>query len=164
MLKWIAGLAALLALVPGLALGQARFTNPDGSTSPSMVMEYKTGAGTADAVSSSAPLPMTCISGCGSTSALTYSGAASATVGTSSATLITAGAYTRALQICTLRTSTTNVWLRADGTAVVAGTGIPVWAGGGCVSFGGPGMPIPSALITAITDSGSPQVVTLAGG
>jgi len=95
---------------------------------------------------------------------LAYGGSTSASVATTSGTLVSAGAYKRALQVCTLPTSTTNVWLNSAGAAAVVNTGIPVAAGGGCANFGNIGFPIPSAAITAITDSGSAQTVTLAGG
>ena len=95
---------------------------------------------------------------------LTYSGAASATAGTSSATLIAAGAYTRILTICTLPTSSSNVWVRADGGTAASGTGLPIYAGGGCTTFGTQAQPMPTAAITAITDGTASQTVTLAGG
>ena len=95
---------------------------------------------------------------------LTYTASTSASVATASGTLVTAGLYTRALQICTLPTSTTNVWLNVTGGAAAVSTGVLVYGGGGCVSFGGIAFPVPTAAITAITDSGSTQTVILAGG
>ena len=95
---------------------------------------------------------------------LGYTASTSASVATTSGTLIAAGAYPHAFQICTLLTSTANVWLNPMGTAAVVGAGIPVWGGGGCASFGAGGFPIPTNAITAITDSGSAQSVTLVGG
>jgi hypothetical protein len=158
----IRGLALLLvlALAPVAGRAQASFTNPDGSRSPASVAEIKTGAGTSDAVSTSNPMP-TASAG---TVAVAYSGPTSASVGTSSGTLITAAAYTRAVQICTLPTSTSNVWLRLDGGTAAPNVGVPVWGGGGCTSIGTPALPMPTGNITAITDGGSSQTVTLAGG
>ena len=95
---------------------------------------------------------------------LAYSGASSATVGTTSAILIAAGTYTRILTICTLPTSTSNVWVRADGGTAASGTGLPVFAGGGCTTFGTQAQPLPTAAITAITDGSAAQTVTLSGG
>jgi len=102
--------------------------------------------------------------GGGGAAPLAYSGSASASVATTSGTLVIAGAYTRALQICTLPTSTTNVWLNVTGGAAAASAGVPIYAGGGCASFGGPALPLPTGAITAITDGGVAQTVTLAGG
>lgn len=96
--------------------------------------------------------------------ALAYGGSASASVATSSGTLVTAGAYKVALQICTLPTSTSNVWLRPDGGTAAANTGVPVYAGGGCTTFGTMAQPMPTAAITAITDGSAAQTVTLSGG
>lgn len=96
--------------------------------------------------------------------ALAYTASTSASVATTSGTLVTAAQYKRALQICTLPTSTTNVWLNVTGAAAVVSTGVLVYGGGGCVNFGNIGFPIPTAAITAITDSGSTQTVILAGG
>lgn len=95
---------------------------------------------------------------------LTYSDASSGSVGTASGTLVTAGAYLRTLTMCTLPTSSANVWLRPDGGTAAPGTGLPIYAGGGCITFGTQGLPMPTAAITAITDGVSAQTVTLAGG
>jgi len=95
---------------------------------------------------------------------LTYGGLASGSVATSSGTLVAAGAYKAALLICTLPTSTANIWLNTAGSAAAVNSGTPVLAGGGCSSFGGPSFPVPSTAITAITDGGVAQTVTLAGG
>lgn len=95
---------------------------------------------------------------------LAYSTTLTKSVATTSGTLISAGTYTRALQICTLPTSTTNIWLNASGGTAVVNEGIPVWAGGGCTNFGTVDLPMPTAAITAITDSGSSQSVTIGGG
>jgi hypothetical protein len=94
---------------------------------------------------------------------LAYSGSTSASVGTTSTQIAAAGAYTTALTVTTLPASTTNVWL-GIGVPAVVGTGILVQAGGGGFSFGGPGAPIPTGAINAITDGGSAQSVALAGG
>lgn len=101
--------------------------------------------------------------GSGSTT-LAYGGSTSASVATTSGTLIAAGAYKTAFQICTLPASTTNIWLNPDGAAAVVSTGVPVWAGGNCTNFGTAALPIPTTAITAITDSGSAQTVVLGGG
>ncbi len=50
--------AAILLLAAVPALAQSAFTNPDGSRSTAVVIGTKTGAGTADAVSSTNPVPM----------------------------------------------------------------------------------------------------------
>jgi hypothetical protein len=102
--------------------------------------------------------------GGGSVPTLAYSSSTSASVATTSGTLISAGAYTRSLQICTLPASTTNVWLNATGAAAVVGAGIPVYSAGGCTNFGSEALPIPTTAITAITDSASAQTVTITGG
>ena len=97
---------------------------------------------------------------------LAYSLSTSASVGTSSGTLLAAGAANRALLICTLPASSANVWLNLTGGAAVASAGVAVPGGGGCalLSSGGP-LPLPAATaITAITDGGSSQTVTISGG
>lgn len=95
---------------------------------------------------------------------MAYIGPPFATVGTTSAVLIPAGTYTRALTIQTAPNALTNVWLRADGTPAAPNTGILCQAAGGSVSFGGPQYPLPTGNITAITDGGGPQTVFLSGG
>jgi hypothetical protein len=99
----------------------------------------------------------------GSVKAVTYAGSPSASVGTTSGTLVTAGAYTTILEVCTLPGSIANVWLRPDGGTAAPNQGIPVFANGGCTSFGTPALPIPTANINAMTDGGVAQTVTLAG-
>jgi hypothetical protein len=101
----------------------------------------------------SAPIPV---------APLSYTTTTTATVATASGTLATVGQY-KFLNLCTLPTSTANVWLNPNGAAV-ANTGIPIFAGGGCTSFGTQGLPMPTTAITAITDGGSAQTITLAGG
>lgn len=106
-----------------------------------------------------------CISGGSATAGqLTYIGPASASVGTASAVLVPAGTYARTWRVCTLPASTTNVWLRPDGSAAVVGTGDSAASGGGCFLYGTPSAPLPAASVTAITDAGTAQAVTLAGG
>jgi hypothetical protein len=95
---------------------------------------------------------------------LNYIGPHSATVGIASGVLIAAGTYTTALTIQTLPGSTGNIFLRADGSASVANTGMLIQAGGGARSFGAPGFPIPIGDITAITDAATPQTVLISGG
>jgi hypothetical protein len=95
---------------------------------------------------------------------MAYSGPGSATVGTSSGTLISAGAYTRVVTIQTLPGSTGNIFLRCDGTSAVVSTGQCIFAGGGSYTFGTPTSPMPTGNITAITDAGAPQTVLLSGG
>ncbi len=95
---------------------------------------------------------------------LTYITSASASVGTSSGQIAAAGVYTRTFQVCTLPTATTNVWINSTGAAAVVGSGIPVYFGGGCAFFGPNGLPVPTAAITAITDGGIAQTVSITGG
>lgn len=92
-----------------------------------------------------------------------YIGPPTAVVGITSSPLITAGTYLEVIRIQTLPSSTSNVWLRADGTDSVVQTGILVALGGGFVVFGREGLPIPTANITAVTDGDTPQTVLLAG-
>jgi hypothetical protein len=98
------------------------------------------------------------------TPALTYAAPGSASVATTSGVLAASGAYTRTLTVCTLPTSTSNVWMNAAGGTATVNSGLPVYAGGGCVGFGGSGLPLPTTAISAITDGASAQPVTLAGG
>lgn len=107
--------------------------------------------------SSTNPLPV----GPGS---IAYTASTTGTVGTSSGTLVAAGTYGGVLQICTLPTSTTNVWLNIVGGTAVANSGMPVAAGGGCAYFGPGGPPVPTAAITAITDGAVSQDVAVMGG
>lgn len=94
---------------------------------------------------------------------LTYKAPVDVSVQTTSTPLIPAGTYTH-VTIATLPGSTTNVWLRPDNQAAVAGTGICVLAGGKSVVFGTEDSPMPTAAINAVTDAGAPQVVTIVGG
>lgn len=94
---------------------------------------------------------------------LTYATPDTLSVGTASTALATAAQY-KALQVCTLPASTTNVWLNLRGAAAVAGAGVPVFSGGGCTNLGTQALPMPTTAINAITDAGSAQTVTLAGG
>jgi hypothetical protein len=95
---------------------------------------------------------------------LAYVAPDTATVGVASGLLAAAGAYGTALRVCTLPGSSTNVWLNVHGAAAVVGAGIEVPDAGGCATFGHGALPLPAASINAITDAGSPQTVTLAGG
>jgi hypothetical protein len=92
-----------------------------------------------------------------------YTASTTVSAGTTSGTLATAGQFTTALQLCTLPASTTNVWLNVKGAAAVVGQGVPVFFGGGCTNFGSTMLPMPTAAINAITDSGSSQALTEAG-
>lgn len=92
-----------------------------------------------------------------------YAAATTVTANTTSGILIPAGTYKYSILLCTQPTSTTNVWLNPAGGVAVAGTGIPIYAGGGCTSFGTPAQPIPSANITGIADGVAAQPLALAG-
>lgn len=95
---------------------------------------------------------------------LTYVTPDTVSVGTTSGSFAAAGKYTTSLQVCTLPSSSTNVWLNVRGAAAVVGAGVPVFSSGGCTNFGTQALPVPTAAINAITDSGSAQTVTVAGG
>lgn len=95
---------------------------------------------------------------------LSYLTSTSVSVATTSTLLVPAAAYSSSLQVCTLPGSTTNVWLNASGGAATVDSGIPVFAGGGCTTFGTGALPIPTGPIYAITDGGSAQTVVLSGG
>jgi hypothetical protein len=99
-----------------------------------------------------------------STPPLSYSTSGALSVGTTSGVLITGGTYTKSLLICALQNSTANVWLNVVGGTAVAAQGIELGAGGGCALFGSTALPVPTANITAITDGGSAQTVTVSGG
>ena len=96
--------------------------------------------------------------------ALAYTASTSASVATSSGSLISAGAYSNFVEVCTLPASTSNVWLNPTGGTAAASAGLPVFAGGGCTTFGTPDQPLPTGAITAITDGTSAQTVTIVGG
>ena len=98
------------------------------------------------------------------TAVLAYTTSGSGSAATTSGSLVTAGQFTRVLQIQTLPTSTTNVWLNITGGAATVNSGICVASGGGSVIFGGPALPMPTAAITAITDGTSAQTVLIVGG
>jgi hypothetical protein len=96
---------------------------------------------------------------------LTYTVNGSGSVGTTSGTLIASGLVLNQLVISTTINSTANVYLNVSGGVAAVNTGIPVWGGGGGVTFGLNGAyPLPSAPITAITDGNATQTVLLAGG
>jgi hypothetical protein len=97
-------------------------------------------------------------------STMSYATSGTASVGTSSGTLVTSGTYSTNLLICTLPGSTTHVWLNLTGGTAVVNSGAEVPENGGCFPFTTGGMHIPSSNITAITDSGSAQTVTVNGG
>lgn len=112
-------------------------------------------------VSASNPLPVVEQGGAGP---LVYTEASSASVGVASGTIVAAGAFKTIVRIATLPGSTTNVWLHPDGTPAIVGTGDCVLAGGGSFAYGTEDAPMPAGNITAITDSGAPQTVTITGG
>jgi len=95
---------------------------------------------------------------------LTYLPSTSISVGTTSGQFLASGVYTRVLEICTLPSSTSNVWIDPSGGTAAVGSGLLVAAGGGCLNFGGVVLPIPTAAITAITDGSSAQSVSVGGG
>lgn len=94
---------------------------------------------------------------------LAYTSSTSGVAGTTSGTLITAGQY-RLVKVCTLFSSTTNVWLNLAGGAAVVNSGLGIPAGGGCKTLGAPDTPAPTSAVTAITDGVSGQTVTITGG
>lgn len=95
---------------------------------------------------------------------LTYSPIVSGSVGTTSNVLIPSGAFSTTVTIQTQPGSTGNIWLRPDGSVAVSGSGPYIFAGGGSYTFGTPAVPMPTADITAITDAGVPQKVSISGG
>lgn len=153
-------LVAFLVAVALPAAAQTTFPTPGGQFVDGTQMMCQNSAGKSVACGSA--------SGGGSipivVNPLAYTASTSGSVATTSGTLVAAGTYTKVLQICTLPTSTTNVWLNVTGGSAVVSTGVPVYAGGGCANFGSAALPVPTAAITAITDSGGSQTVTLAGG
>lgn len=96
--------------------------------------------------------------------ALAYTSVATASVGTTTGTLVPAGQFARSLTITTLPASTANVWLNPMGAAAVVGSGVFVAAGGGSFTFGTLSAPMPTLAITAITDGASAQSVAILGG
>jgi hypothetical protein len=94
-----------------------------------------------------------------------YTASTSVSVGTTSGTLFTAGAYPHAVTFCTTLASTSNVWLSLTGSTAVAGQGTPIYGGGGCTALGGLSLlPMPTSAVTAITDGGSAQALAVSGG
>ncbi len=94
---------------------------------------------------------------------LSYTVCTTGTVGAATGTLTNAGTLTGSLTITSPVSSTANVWLNPTGGSAVVGAGHLVAAGGGSFTYGGPGVPLPSGNITAISDNGT-VVVALAGG
>ncbi len=84
--------------------------------------------------------------------------AAPVSVTTSSTLILTAGAYTKFLTLCTTPATVGNVWLNLAGGTAVSGTGMYIPASGGCVTI-----PPPTAAIYGISDSGT-ATVTVQGG
>lgn len=100
----------------------------------------------------------------GSSVSLAYTLNSAATVSASSGVLVATGAVHTFLSITTLTSGTADVWLNPSGGAAVVGSGVPVFAGGGNVTFGKGGQyPLPTGNLTAISSSGSVSVA-LAGG
>jgi hypothetical protein len=92
---------------------------------------------------------------------IAYSESTTASVTTSSATLIAAGAYTHSLTI--FNNGAGNVWLNVTCGSAVVGSGIIVPAGHGGFVFGDIANPVPTACITAISDSGTANL-SITGG
>jgi hypothetical protein len=110
------------------------------------------------AVSPTNPMPIGVTPG-----TLAYTASTTGSAGTSSGTLITAAQY-HLVKICTLFSSTSNVWLGMTGGTAAVGSGLGIPAGGGCKTLGSADTPMPTSAITAITDGGSAQTVTIVGG
>jgi hypothetical protein len=150
MMKWFLPVLAWLAVV-GSVLAQPA-APPSGQQTPIITYCWN---GTAMAV-------------CGSpgttTPPLAYLPSTSASVGTTSAQLVAGGTYARSLCITTKPSDTGNVWLGLGGAAAVVGAGDLAQGGGGSFCFGGPGAPIPTGAINAITDGAVAQTIALAGG
>ena len=98
------------------------------------------------------------------TAPMYYQVSGTASVGTTSTVIITAGQVGRAMKLCTLFNSTTNVWLNLTGGTAVPNAGLGIPAGGGCKTLGAPDTPMPMSAVTAITDGTTAQILTLAGG
>lgn len=100
----------------------------------------------------------------GAGATLTYTLNSTVSVGTGSGVLAAAGLVDSFLSITTAPASAANIWLNPSGGAAVVGAGIPVFGGGGSVTFGRGGQyPLPAGNLTAISDSGSVSVA-LSGG
>lgn len=95
---------------------------------------------------------------------LTYSPIVSGTVGTTSNVLVPSGTFTTTFTIQTQPGSTGNIWMRPDGSVAVSGAGPYVFAGGGSYTFGTAAVPLPTADLTAVTDAGVAQKVSISGG
>lgn len=95
---------------------------------------------------------------------LSYTGPFSGFVGSGSAVLVASGTYRRTFTVQTLPGSTSNVWLRPDGSTAASGTGCLAQAGGGAYTFGTNAAPLPTANVTAISDGPSGQAVLISGG
>jgi len=93
---------------------------------------------------------------------LTYTISESIAVGTTSTQIVAAGFITESLILSLPSGGTANIYLNVTGGPAVIGTGIPIWAGEGEFVFGG-AIAIPTAAISAISDSGSVQLM-IAGG
>ena len=145
-------LAALFCLAPRAHAQNVNMNCLTGTSS--------TGNPTWAPASSSNPCPVAIYQGAGG---VAYGSVDTASAGTTSGTLFTAGQFTKFLQICTQIGSTANVFLNVHGGAAVVNAGIPIKGGGGCVNFGTAALPIPSGAIAAITDGGSPQSLLVAG-
>jgi hypothetical protein len=95
---------------------------------------------------------------------LSYAEPSSGFVGSGSAVLVASGTYSRTFTVQTLPNSTTNVWLRPDGSTAVPNTGCLVQAGGGAYTFGTNAAPLPTANVTAVSDNSGGQAVLISGG
>jgi hypothetical protein len=96
---------------------------------------------------------------------LDYAASTTGTVAAGGGTLVSAGAMTRSLTITTLSDSVSNIWLDPNGGTPAVGKGVLLFAGGGDQSFGeGAPRPMPTGAITAISENGFLQLVSLVGG
>jgi hypothetical protein len=68
------------------------------------------------------------------------------------------------VKLCTLFSSTSNVWLNLTGGTAVMNAGLGIPAGGGCKTLGAPDTPLPTGSVSAITDGAASQPLAYTGG
>ena len=159
------GSASIVATIYGtpIAPGQSLYL-PEGANTTIAAVTASGVASLALTSGTGAPLilsgPMSVI-----TPPLAYIAPVTASVATSSGILFAAGTYLTAVLVCTLPSSTSNVWINPAGGTATASLGVRVPSAGGCATFGGSSsLPLPTVAPTAITDGASAQTVTLTGG
>jgi hypothetical protein len=152
-MNWLSiGIASALVALVG---GSARAQQPDSFMPTAGGLQAKQGAMWCANVVGVA-LPCTNV-----TRKHTISG--SWTAATTSGSLFAGSAAPTFLQICNYDASA-NVWLNTTNGIAAVNSGMEISAGGGCVTFGGPLLPIPTDITNGLSDGSHSVTLAVTGG